>query len=155
MNCPLNVVGFKSDCLSGLKVLIADQVFVGSNPTSLSFLKAGIGFYCCKLKTLVRVSNRFSHLFKNKEMVILTDHAVMRLKQREVPDPRHVKIKKATDKVIKQNDFGYRLKGRVGYTYQEGSNCYLYICLENGDDIVVLTAYKYGVKRNTKGRRHK
>lgn len=88
-------------------------------------------------------------------MVILTDHAIKRIKEREVPDPRHVKIKKATDKVIKQNDFGFRLKGKVGYTFNEGNDCYLYICLENGEDIVVLTAYKYGVKRNTKGRRHK
>ena len=88
-------------------------------------------------------------------MVILTDHAVMRLKQREVPDPRHVKIKKATDKVIKQNDFGFRLKGKIGYIYQEGNNCYLYICLENGEDIIVLTAYKYAVINQIKGRRHK
>jgi hypothetical protein len=88
-------------------------------------------------------------------MVILTDHAVLRIKQREVPDPRHVRIKKVTDKVMKKNDFGYRLKGKVGYTYQEGSNSYLYVCLENGEDIIVLTAYKYGVINKTKGRRHK
>jgi hypothetical protein len=56
---------------------------------------------------------------------------------------------------MKKNDFGYRLKNRVGYTYNEGSNCYLYICLENEEDIIVLTAYKYGIKRDTKGRRHK
>lgn len=88
-------------------------------------------------------------------MVILTNHAEMRLTQRCVPDPREVKIKRATSKIVKQNDFGYRLKGKIGYVYVEGNNCYLYVCLENGEDIVVLTAYKYKVINSQKGRRHK
>ena len=88
-------------------------------------------------------------------MVILTDHAVMRLKQRGVPDPRYVKIKKVTHKIMKQNDFGARLKGKVGYIYQDGNRCYLYVCVKSSEDIIVLTAYKYAVINETKGRRHK
>ena len=88
-------------------------------------------------------------------MVILTEHAIMRLKERQVPDPREVKIKKTTNKIIKQNGFGVRLKGKVGYIYKDGINCYLYICIESGEDIIVLTAYKYAVINQTKGRRNK
>lgn len=76
-------------------------------------------------------------------MVILTDHAVLRIKQRDVPDPRYIKIKKVTPKVMKEKGLSRVLKDKVGYTFADGRSLFLYVCQMQGEDIVVITAYKY------------
>jgi hypothetical protein len=76
-------------------------------------------------------------------MVILTDHAVLRIKQRDVPDPRYIKIKKVTPKVMKEKGLSRVLNDKVGYTFADGRSLFLYVCQMKGDDIIVITAYKY------------
>lgn len=89
-------------------------------------------------------------------MVILTKHAQERINERRVPDPRIVKIKKATPKVVKQKGFGSKLSGgRIGFTFEEGYECYIYICMEDGENVIVLTAYKYARLTKPSGRRSK
>jgi hypothetical protein len=89
-------------------------------------------------------------------MVILTNHAQERINERRVPDPRTVKIKKATPKVVKQKGFGAKLTGdKVGFTFEEGYECYIYICKMDGENIIVLTAYKYARLTKPSGRRSK
>lgn len=76
--------------------------------------------------------------------IILTIHAKGRIELRGVPHPETVKLKRATDKDVKQLNIGRRLKpNKVGYYYKNDHDCYLYICLESEGNIIVLTAYKY------------
>lgn len=76
--------------------------------------------------------------------IIMTEHAKQRIELRGCPDPTMVKIRKATTNDIKQLNIGRRLKpGKTAYLHHAECDCYLYICLCDLEDVIVLTAYKF------------
>jgi len=76
--------------------------------------------------------------------IILTEHAKQRIELRGCPDPTKVRVKKATDKDIKQLNIGRRLKPRkCAFLYKTEHDCYIYIGLHSVEDVVILTAYKF------------